>query len=154
MRRKDRQVDSFDDIVGILDRADTIRVGFNGDPYPYVVALSFGYRAENRQISIYFHGAKAGYKHELIKQNPNVCVQADILHGYIQDKGSYSALYESFTGFGEVKQALGDEALQGLDLLLEHCGFEAAGSYSETELEATLVYKIELNSYTAKRNLR
>jgi hypothetical protein len=37
---------------------------------PYVVPLSFGFAEEGGRIKIYFHGAKAGMKHDLIRANP------------------------------------------------------------------------------------
>ena len=42
MRRADREITDFNEIVEVLGRADTIRVGlFNGE-YPYIVPVSFG----------------------------------------------------------------------------------------------------------------
>ncbi len=40
MRRKDREVQSLDEIFDILNRCDTVRVGFRGEEYPYVVPVS------------------------------------------------------------------------------------------------------------------
>ena len=34
MRRTDREVTGFAEIMGILRRADTIRLGMHGEPYP------------------------------------------------------------------------------------------------------------------------
>lgn len=45
MRRADREITDFDEILDVLRRADTIRLGMNGDPYPYVVPLSYGFEA-------------------------------------------------------------------------------------------------------------
>ena len=42
MRRKDREVQSLDEIFDILNRCDTVRVAFRGEEYPYVVPVSFG----------------------------------------------------------------------------------------------------------------
>lgn len=43
MRRSDREITDFNEIVDVLRRADTIRLGLHDDPYPYVVPLSFGF---------------------------------------------------------------------------------------------------------------
>ena len=45
MRRGDREITDFAEILEVLKKADTIRLGLNGAPYPYVVPLSFGFEA-------------------------------------------------------------------------------------------------------------
>jgi len=150
MRRKDREITSFTEITDILRRTDIIRLGLNGGQYPYIVPLSFGFEAVDGKITMYFHGAKEGLKHDLIAKNNNVCVEADIFHGNIKSPGGITAEYESFIGFGSVERLTGTEAAKGIDSLLEHCGFSGY-QCSEAELDATWVYKIEINSFTGKR---
>lgn len=150
MRRSDRQVNNFSEIADILSRASTIRLGINGDPYPYVVPLSFGFEALDGKITVYFHGAFEGYKHVLINKNPNVCVEADIFHRYAQVKDNFTTEYESFIGFGKASRISGGEALKGLNLLMSHCGFNSHPLDSSV-LTYTNVYKIELEAFTGKR---
>jgi len=151
MRRADREVTDFDEIADILRRADTIRLGLHGDPYPYVAPLSFGFEAREGRISLYFHGALEGLKYELIARDPHVCVEADIFHGVAKTPGGLTTRYESFIGFGMCERVTGDEAVHGIDLLLERCGF-AGYTYDSAELEYTRVHKITLDSFTGKRN--
>ena len=66
MRRKDREVQSQDDIFGILNRCDTVRIGIQGDKYPYVVPVSFGTEQVNGKVIVYFHCARQGMKLELL----------------------------------------------------------------------------------------
>ena len=152
MRRADREVADFNEILDILRRADTLRLGVNGGDYPYVVPLSFGFEAVDGAIVLYFHGAGAGRKHELLRRDPRVCVEADILHKYEETPGSYTARYESFIGVGAARRVTGELAAHGMDLLMEHCGF-AGREYSRAELEQTAIYRIVLDSFTAKRNI-
>ena len=152
MRRTDRQITDFEEIAGILRRADSMRLGINGAPYPYVAPLSFGMEAEAGKITLYFHGAKAGLKHELLAADPHVCVEADIFHGCAEAPGGITAKYESFIGFGKAVLVHGEEAARGMDLLLAQCGFEGY-VYSAEALDAAALYKIELESFTGKRNL-
>ena len=150
MRRSDRQVTDFFEITDILRRADTIRVGLHDEPYPYVVPLSFGYEAMGGAITLYFHGATEGLKHDLIAKNPNICVEADIFHRYTEVPGSVTTEYESFIGFGTARRVFGEEAVKGLDLLLDHCGYSGF-AYDRGALDVTAVYKITLDSFTGKR---
>ena len=152
MRRTDREVTDFHEIADILRRCDTIRLGMNGDPYPYVVPLSFGFEAADGKISVYFHGAKEGHKHDLIDRDNRVCVEASICHRFVTVPGSATVEYESFIGFGRAVVVDGEEAVKGLDLMLEHCGFEGL-AYDRALLAKTAVYKIELASFTGKRRM-
>ena len=60
MRRAENEMSSLADIVDVLDRCDTIRLGLHGSEYPYVVPLSFGYEVANGKVVLYAHGAKEG----------------------------------------------------------------------------------------------
>jgi len=150
MRRKDREVTDFTEITDILRRADTIRLGLHNEPYPYIVPLSFGFEAVDGKIRIYFHGAAEGLKHDLIANNNNVCVEADIFHGYAELADGITTEYESVIGFGKSEPAAGENAVKGIGLLLEHCGY-GAYEYDDGLLDITRVYKIELDSFTGKR---
>ena len=150
MRRSDREVTDFNDITGILSRSDTIRLGLRGSPYPYIVPLSFGFETKDGHISIYFHGAKEGLKHELIRADNRVCVEADIFHQYVEVPGSLSTAYESFIGFGKALLVNGDEAEKGMALLLDHCRHPGM-DYNRTALDVTAVYRVDIESFTGKR---
>ena len=150
MRRTDREVANFDEIIDILRRANTMRLGLHDDPYPYVVPLSFGFEAAAGRIALYFHGAAEGLKHELIVRDPHVCVEADIFHGYAETPGSVTTVYESFIGFGKCARVHGDEAARGIDLLLEHCGYAGYG-YDLAALEQVGVYRVMLERFSGKR---
>ncbi|MDR1157908.1 MAG: pyridoxamine 5'-phosphate oxidase family protein [Oscillospiraceae bacterium] len=150
MRRSDREVTDFNEITDILRRADTIRLGLRDEPYPYVVPLSFGLETEDGKITLHFHGAKDGLKHDLIRANPHVCVEADIFHSYAEVSGSVTTEYESVIGFGTCELVSGDEAVKGIDLLLDHCGF-GGFEYDLKVLDITAVYKVTLESFTGKR---
>ena len=60
--------------------------------------------------------------------------------------------YESFIGFGKAWLIAGEEAVKGMDLLLEHSGF-GGYQYDHALLSETGMYKIELDSFTGKSNV-
>jgi nitroimidazol reductase NimA-like FMN-containing flavoprotein (pyridoxamine 5'-phosphate oxidase superfamily) len=151
MRKSEREVHSFDEIVDIFKRADTLHLGLNDSPYPYVVPMSYGFEAKDGKLVIYIHGAKAGLKHDLIARDNHVCVEVDILHNYAPAGGSLTAVYESAIGYGQAVIVEGDdEIIKALDLLLAHCGSEGL-EYDHAVSKAVRVYKIELTSFTGKR---
>lgn len=152
VRRTDREVTDRGEIIDILRRADTIRLGVNGDPFPYVVPLSFGFEDKGGEIRIYFHGAKEGFKHTLLDQNNHVCVEAGILHRYAETETSLTCKYESVIGFGIAEVVEGDEAVRGMDLVCSHCGYDGF-VYDTKALDHMKIYRITISSITGKRNL-
>ncbi|MCL2397374.1 MAG: pyridoxamine 5'-phosphate oxidase family protein [Defluviitaleaceae bacterium] len=151
MRRRDRQIENWGEIVDVLRRADTIRLGINGNPFPYVVPLSFGFEEQDGQIVLYVHGAKDGMKHEMLDKNNHICVEAGIFHRYAETGTGVTAHYESVIGFGTAEVIYGDEAVRGLDLICTHCGYDGY-AYDTTALERMRMYKIVLSSVTGKQS--
>ena len=152
MRRTDREIKNRDEILDVLQRADTIRLGINGDPFPYVVPLSFGFEDCNGKIHLYIHGAKEGFKHTLLDQNNHVCAEASIFHKYVETETGLSAEYESVIGFGTAEVVAGEEAVKGLDLICSHCGYHGY-VYDTSGLEFMRIYRITLSALTGKRRL-
>jgi len=150
MRRADREITEWKDKMDVLRRAETIRLGIHGDPYPYVVPMSFGYEDAEPNVHIYIHGANQGHKHSLLAKNSHVCVEAGIFHGYADTGMGLTAQYESVIGFGGAEVLRGGEAVRGLDLICAHCGFDGY-EYDVGMLDRMLVYRITLRGLTGKR---
>lgn len=156
MRKSDREITDFNAVVKILDECDTIRLGLQGEEYPYVVPLSFGYEVTaGEKIVIYVHGAGEGYKHELIARNNHVCVEADLLRGYRAHGKSVTADYKSVIGFGIAERVEDfDEKVKGLQLLLDHCRMEGYSAKDCALHPLTTVLKITLTKVTGKQRFR
>lgn len=153
MNRKDREITNQVEILHLLNRCDTLRLGlFNGD-FPYVVPVSFGLDIVDDAAVIYFHGAKRGWKADCIKQNPHVCVEADIFYKVEPWKMGITARYESVIGFGEIEVVPEVEKVYGLTKILEHYNYPEHPVNQCKGLQNTIVYKILLHSLTGKRNL-
>ncbi|WP_297205069.1 pyridoxamine 5'-phosphate oxidase family protein [uncultured Brachyspira sp.] len=78
MRRKDFIFEDTKEIEAILN---SIEFGVMAlpDKIPYAVPISFCYK--NNEV--YFHGAMAGRKYEILKNNPKVSFTASKLYSYI-----------------------------------------------------------------------
>lgn len=154
MRRKDREITNRDELVDILQRCDTVRVGMQGDHFPYVVPVSFGLAVEEENIVIYFHCAKQGMKVDLLEKNPNVCVEGDIFLGTNKTEHGVTTRYESVIGFGKCTFLKESEAvLKGLQVMVEHYGYPDYPLEDCMSLEHVLVGRIVLETVTGKRNL-
>ena len=153
MRKADREITDFNEIVEVLSRCDTMRLGISDAGTPYIVPVSFGYEVLDGKIAVYFHGAKAGRKAELLRALPRVCVEADLCHGFPENgNGSYTCDYESVMGIGFVELLDGEEAEKGVRLLMQHCGFPVEGC-PEDAMAITAVNRVILDEVSGKRRM-
>ena len=154
MRKINRAITDLDEIKALIDRCDTIRLGFVDGNEAYIVPLSFGYEAGDGVFTFYVHGAKLGRRHELAAKNPRVCVEADLCLGFVElEGGAQTADYKSFIGCGEISEVRGEEAVRGLTLLCSHCGFGRIGC-TEAVINATCVEKITVREFSAKQRVK
>lgn len=153
MNRKEREVKDFLDIVDILKRCNTIRLGLINQGVSYVVPVSFGLDIVDGKVVLYFHGAGAGLKADCIAQNNHVCIEGDIFYKVEPTQRGITARYESVIGNGVVSKIEGEEKIHGLRKLVEHYGYDEYPIDRCKGLDHTAVYKIVLSSLTGKRNL-
>lgn len=75
MRRKNREITDFDEMMKIIAKCDTCRVAMFDETFPYIVPFNFGTDLEDDQLYLYFHGAKIGKKIDLMRKNKNVSLR-------------------------------------------------------------------------------
>lgn len=154
MRRKDREVQDQAELFDILNRCDTVRIGIQGDPYPYVVPVSFGMEIVDNTAVIYFHCAKQGMKVDLLRANPHVCIEGDIFIKVEKTAHGITTRYESVLGFGACELLTdADEIMHGLKLMTCHYGYYDYPLDRCMGLNHLLIGKIVLDKLTGKRNL-
>ena len=81
-----------------------------------------------------------------------MCIEADTCNGYVQKDNTFTCEYESIIGFGDAETVTGDERFEGLDLIMEHCGFNAR-EYNMKVAEITGVFKVTVHEFTGKRRV-
>ena len=151
MRRDDRQITDFSEVLAVLDGCRTVRLALHDSPYPYIVPLSFGWEVKDGRLLIYFHCAKEGKKLDLIARDGRVCVEADSLAGYVQTGCSITADYSSVIAFGVAERVYGEELVHGLELLLKHCGAEGYSAKDCAARDITAVVRVTVESITGKK---
>lgn len=152
MRLSQREITSFEQIIELVEKCDTMHIAFFDKEYPYIVPVSYGYKVFCDKIEMYFHSAKAGKKVELIEQNNKVCVEIDVMNGYKNTERGITADYESLIGFGKVvKLEENDEIAEGLEMLLKHCKIQGNFAKDCAMTKMTNVYKIVISSFTGKK---
>ena len=153
MRRKDRELTEPTEVLGVLQRCETLRVGMLSEGWPYVVPVSFAAAEEQGSVVVYFHSAAAGRKVEALAQNARVCIEGDIFYKNEQVPMGITARYESVIGFGTAARVEGAEKLHGLRLLVARYGYADYPVDACHALSHTIVYKITLTTLTGKQNL-
>lgn len=155
MRRKDRQITEFAEIVEVIKRCDVCRIALNDDGYPYMIPLNFGMKTEGERLTLYFHGAGEGKKYELIKRDNRASFEMDCSHELIVDQEGCRCTmgYESVVGRGKMELVEGEEKKEALRALM--------GQYHEGEFpfrqdvaERTTVMKLTVEEVCGKRNRR
>ena len=105
MRRMDRAVLSQEGMLDLISKCKVVRLAIHDEPYPYLVALNFGYETVDGKLTFYFHSAKRGRKIDLLQKNPKVCFELDCEHALKEGEIAckYGFYYESVVGVGEVR---------------------------------------------------
>ena len=156
MRRQNRQVTDFEEIKAILSEIKVARLGMFDGEQVYVVPLNHGYEvAEEEKIIFYLHCAKVGRKVDILKKNPNVCIELDGRHELMEagEPCDHSYYYASLIGNGAV-QFVDDfeEKAHALGLVMKHQTGKSDWTFDEKWVNAVCIMKLELTDYTVKQN--
>lgn len=152
MRRRDREVTDLQEIVHILDTCKVAHVGLVDDGKPYVVPMNFGYVLEDGKPVIYMHGAMEGRKVDVIKKNPDCCVQMECDGQLFEGKGpcAYGYSYYSFMGFGKVRIVDDvDEKIKALTVFMK-CVTGKDFEFNEKLVSIVNVFRMDCEEFTAK----
>lgn len=153
MRRKDREITGLAEIMEILSRCQVCRLGMCQKGMPYVVPLNFGVEREGERLVLYFHGAREGKKLDIIRENPQVCVEFDGEHRLLEGETAcaHSFAYESVIGFGKAEILEShEEKAQGLAAILRSLtGKEFTLTPEQTQSVAVL--RVALEEVAGKR---
>ena len=155
MRRADREVKNFNEIVEILEKCDVCRLALNDKDYPYIVPLNFGMTVENGIIRLYFHSALEGTKLDLIRRDNRASFEADCEHKLVTDEehGSCTMNYESVIGRGIIEFVPDEEKFAALKILMKHYHKEEF-PFNEKVVPRTAVFKLTVIEMTGKRRLK
>ncbi len=151
MRRKDREMTSRAEMDALIYRCEVCRLGLSVADQPYVIPLFFGYDGER----LYLHCAPTGRKLELLRQNPRVCVEFDVLLGLERNERpcAWSARYQSVIGTGTARIVEKVEEKQAaLALIMAHYGAPDA-RFTPEEAASVTVLCVELEELTGKQRL-
>ena len=154
MRRSDREVKEFKDIVAIMEKCDVCRIALNNNGYPYI-PLNFGMDIKEDKIELYFHGAMEGTKYELIKKDNRASFEMDCEHKLVteMERGSCTMEYESVIGQGYIEMLSDDEKYNALYILMRHYHQEDF-PFNKLVMPHTKVFKLVVKNVTGKVRMK
>jgi len=150
MRRKDKEISDESAIKAIIEKAKVCRLGMVNGNKAYIVPLCFGY-SDN---ALYFHGSLKGQKIDLIRKNPNVCFEFDLITEPIESENAcdWSMKYQSVIGFGKaVFLESSDEKRKAQSVIMAQYS-DRLFQFPENMLKTTAVIKVEIESMTGKQS--
>ena len=120
MRRKDREITDFDEIVAIMRKCDVCRLALNDGDFPYIVPLNFGLEVRGDQVFLYFHAAREGKKLDLIARDNRATFEMDCDHNFIlyEERMSCTMGYASVIGHGTIELLPEEEKYAALKILM------------------------------------
>ena len=149
MRRKDKEISDESSIKAIIEKANVCRLGMVNGNKPYIVPLCFGYHDN----VLYFHSSLKGLKIDLIRKNPNVCVEFDLITETVESENAcdWSMKYQSVIGFGKAAliESL-DEKRKAVSIIMAQYS-DRQFQFPENMLRSTALIKVEIESITGKQ---
>ena len=148
MRRSEREIKDRGVIDVIIRGSQVCRIGLAVDGEPYVVPVSFGYDGQ----CLYFHGAAEGKKMDMLRRNPRVCFEFDIVKQLVEaDKAcDWGMKYQSVIGFGtaEILENPQEKAAALAVIMRQYSPREF--SFPPQAVDRVCVVKITIESLTGK----
>ena len=155
MRRKDRQVTNFEDLIAIIKKCDVCRLALNQDGYPYILPLNFGLSVIDNNVELYFHGATEGTKYDLIAKDNRASFEMDCSHRLVTEIESCSCTmeYESIIGQGHIEMIPDEEKYDALCILMKHYHQESF-PFNKEVMPKTKVFKLVVENMSGKIRMK
>jgi uncharacterized protein len=158
MRRKEKEITDQSLLEKILNEAVACRIAMVDGSTPYIVPMNFGYETG----CLYLHSAREGRKLDVLRQNPNVCFEAEVGAEIIEAPFgcNWSMKYMSIIGSGkavflseasEKRKAL-DTIIQKYTRIMKGASAEAVYEYPDNMVNAVEIIRIDISEMTGKKS--
>ena len=152
MRRKDREITDFHEIIEIIKKCDVCRIALNDEEFPYIVPLNFGLDVEGEQVYFYFHAAMEGKKLELIEKDNRATFEMDCDHKFIlyEERMSCTMGYASVMGRGHIENVADEDKYEALKILMRQYHAEDF-KFNTDMMKVTKVLRMRVTDMVGKR---
>ena len=155
MRRKDRLITEETSIRQILDENTIVRLGLYDEYRIYVVPVNYSYTYEKGKLTLYFHGAQAGLKHDILAKRTSVGFEIDNGGAVVPnetDPSQFTSHYESIIGSGTVTEISDvEEKKQTVSLFMKHYS-PKDWTITDQMVLHTSIYRLDVDEFQAKSN--
>jgi len=155
MRRKDRQVEDVFEILEMIKACSVCRIAMVDEGKPYVLPMNFGYSFEDGSLTLFFHGALAGRKIDILQKSPEVCFEMDVMDELIRAEAAcnFSCSYRSVIGFGRAEFLTSkEEKIFALQKIMEHVAGAGSYHFPDAQLSHVAVFSVTTKDFTGKSN--
>ncbi|MFQ7799081.1 MAG: pyridoxamine 5'-phosphate oxidase family protein [Coprobacillus cateniformis] len=154
MRRKDREITDFNEIIDIIKKCDVCRIALNDDEYPYVVPLNFGLDVQGNQVFFYFHAAMEGKKLDLIAKDNRATFEMDCDHNFIlyEERMSCTMGYASVIGHGTIEVVADEDKYESLKILMRQYHAEDF-KFNTDMMKVTTVLKMTVTDMLGREEI-
>lgn len=155
MRRKEREITDFEEILKILDESNFLTLAMIKGTEPYSVPVNFGYKLDDdkKRIRIFIHGATEGTKLNCIKNCPRVSFSAVSYSeiGENKEPCAWTDFYRSVCGKGNaVVLEDTEEKKEGLICILKKYGYKGPTFFPAIMMKKTSMIRIDVEELTGK----
>lgn len=155
MRRKEREITGFEEIIKILDETNFLTLAMINGNEPYSVPVNFGYKLDDgrKKVQIFIHGATEGTKLNCIKNCSRVSFSAVGYSEIGTDKEpcGWTDFYRSVCGKGKASILEdSDEKKEGLICILKKYGYKGPVVFPAIMMKKTSVIRIDVEELTGK----
>jgi nitroimidazol reductase NimA-like FMN-containing flavoprotein (pyridoxamine 5'-phosphate oxidase superfamily) len=152
MRRKDREIKDFNEIIEIIRKCDVCRIALHDGDFPYIVLLNFGLDVQGQQVFFYFHAAAEGKKLDLIAKDNRASFEMDCDHHFIlyEERMSCTMGYASVMGHGTIELVPEEEKYNALKILMRQYHAEDFAFHTDM-MKVTTVMKMTVIDMVGKR---
>ena len=152
MRRKDREITDFNEMIEIVKKCDSCVLALNEEGFPYLIPMNFGMDIEDGQLYLYFHCASEGKKLELIRKDNRAGFEMDCEHKLVlqEEEMECTMGYASVIGQGTIEFVAEEDKLQALKVLMRQYRSENF-QFDTRMLKVTTVLKMKVIHMTGKR---
>ncbi len=158
MRRKEKEIANIEEIKEIIEQALFCSVAMCRGNIPYLVPMNFGFDGQY----FYLHSASEGLKIEILKENPQVCIEITQDLKIIQsaDVCKTTMRYSSVIILGKV-EFLSDktERMNALRCIVEHFYKDIVPNeregiqFNKEDFGGLTILKVKPDKITGKRSV-
>lgn len=158
MRRKDREITDFNEMLEIIKRCKVCRLAMIWEGKPYLLPMNFGWAVEDEKFVLYLHTHLQGTKNQAMLANPDVTFEVDTDGALVEavdgNPCKYGYLFASVIGSGKARLLEDlEQKKYALNLLMEHQTGKTF-EFNDAMAKCVAVWRIEADTLTGKHRLK